>query len=283
MLKCVKDTVWAFDLEWVPDPTAGRVLYGLPAEAENAEILAEMWKQNGATEADPFPFLKTVMCRIVSCAVVERKKSDAGVKLRLLRRPVRPEDPSESNEATMVGRFLQGIGQVKPQLVGFNSHHADLKILMQRAVVLGVRAADFGIRPDKPWEGADYFSKGSDWNVDLMDFFGGWGKTSLSLHEIASLSGIPGKFGTAGEQVAHLWLAGQWKAIVDYNCYDALTTYLLWLRTAHFCGFFTDAQYVEEQELVREMIMDESEKEGGEFLTAYFDEWERLRILTGQE
>ena len=103
----------------------------------------------------------------------------------------------------------------------------------------------------------------------------------MSLNELATLSGIPGKFETEGEQVAHLWLAGQWKAIVQYNCFDALTTYLVWLRAAHFSGHFNDAQYDEEQELVRQLIMDESEKEGGEYLGAYLDEWIRLEQATG--
>jgi len=32
MFKTIKNRVWAFDAEWVPDPVAGRVLYKLPAD-----------------------------------------------------------------------------------------------------------------------------------------------------------------------------------------------------------------------------------------------------------
>ena len=282
MFKSVQNNVWAFDAEWVPDPRAGRLLYGLPDDAPDAEVVAEMWKRNGATEEDPFPFLKTVLCRIVSIAAVQRRVRDNKAELKLLWLPRDVADPAQTSEAAMVGTFLQAIGKHRPQLVGFNSQSADLKILVQRAVVLGVQAADFCRRPEKPWEGADYFARGSEWNVDLMDILSSWGKGALSLHEVATLSGIPGKFQTEGEQVAHLWLAGQWKAIVQYNCFDALTTYLLWLRMAYLAGRFTREQYDEEQENVRQLLMDEAEKEGGEGFGAYFDEWERLQAATGQ-
>lgn len=67
-----------------------------------------------------------------------------------------------------------------------------------------------------------------------------------------------------------------------YNCFDALTTYLVWLRMAHFAGHFDDARYECEQDLVRELIMQLSEQPETEFLTRYFEEWERLQMLTGQ-
>jgi predicted PolB exonuclease-like 3'-5' exonuclease len=116
-----------------------------------------------------------------------------------------------------------------------------------------------------------------------MDVLGGWGeKRGVSLHEIATVSGIPGKFDTAGEEVAELWLNGKLAEIVHYNCYDALTTYLVWLRLAHFAGHFDNAQYEDEQQRVRDLLMDLSEKPETAFLEAYFDEWERLQQATGQ-
>ena len=38
---------------------------------------------------------------------------------------------------------------------------------------------------------------------------------------------------------------------------DALTTYLVWLRVAHFGGHFTGEEYEVEQQLVRELILSE--------------------------
>ena len=42
--------------------------------------------------------------------------------------------------------------------------------------------------------------------------------------------------------------------ILSYNGFDALTTYLLWLRTAHFGGFFNDEKYEKEQGLVAKLL-----------------------------
>jgi hypothetical protein len=97
------------------------------------------------------------------------------------------------------------------------------------------------------------------------------------------LSGIPGKFEAEGEEVAAMWLSGRLQDIVRYNCFDALTTYLLWLRVAHFAGHFNAAQYEEEQEHVRQLIMTETEKPGGDYLEKYFDEWQRLQDLVQPE
>lgn len=66
MIRSVQDHLWAFDCEWVPDPRAGRLVYGLPADLPDRDVLAAMWKRGGATAEDPRPFLKTVLCRVVS-------------------------------------------------------------------------------------------------------------------------------------------------------------------------------------------------------------------------
>lgn len=288
MFKSVWDQIWFFDCEWVPCPKAGRLLYGLPREMPDAEVMAEMWKRNGATPENPQPFLKTNLCRLVSVAAVMRRtvKPQPGqpvdpensVKLNLLWLPRDVDNPSNTAESSIVGSFLQAIGKHKPQLVGYNSRSADLKILFQRALVNGVTAKDFCKRPDKPWEGIDYFAKDNDCHVDLMDILGGYStRGTPSLNEIAVTSGIPGKIGTSGDDVAGMWLEGKWREIVQYNCFDAITTYLVWLRMAHLGGFLTDEEYETEQDILNDMLLTESEKKDMSFLTTYIDEWERLR------
>ena len=123
----------------------------------------------------------------------------------------------------------------------------------------------------------DYFSDRSDHNIDLMRILSGWGKSTPSLNEISVVSGIPGKLGIDGSEVAPLWLEGRIDEIVAYNEYDALTTYLLWLRIAHFAGLFDDNEYVIEQDLVEQLIVDESQKEERKHLLKFLEEWKRLR------
>lgn len=277
MFKRVHEKVWAFDAEWVPDPHTGRIVYGLPASMDDRQVMAEMWVRGGGTEEEPRPYLKTVLCRVVSIAMVTRVVEDGEARLRLSSLPALDERPEEEvSEREMLVRFLDGIGRHQPQLVGYNSASADLRILMQRGVAAGVSAPGFARRPDKPWEGVDYFA-GSDWHVDLIDVLGGRSRGRPSLHEMATTCGIPGKFSGAGGDVADMWLDGDIARIVAYNEFDALTTYLLWLRVALFGGFFSVEGYQRERELVEELLQREKERPGRDHLQAFLDEWLRLQ------
>ncbi len=279
MIKNVHNRVWAFDIEWVPDPVAGRLLYEEAVElADPGEVMRVMWERGGATEENPTPFLKTVVCRVVSVAALERRRlHDGSVKLNLMALPHDPTNGKECTEAHVVGTFLDALGNNRPQLVGYNSLQSDLKILIQRGLLLGLSAPGFCERPDKPWEGIDYFARGSDFNIDLQEIVGGWGRVNPSLHEIAVQSGIPGKMGVDGNDVAPLWLEGNIKRIVNYNECDAVTTYLVWLRLAHFAGFFDQKAYDKEQRLV-EKLLESLIKDGGhEHLAEYLEAWRVLR------
>jgi predicted PolB exonuclease-like 3'-5' exonuclease len=278
MFKTVQNRVWAFDLEWVPDPFAGRLLHGLDESlTDPEEIMRVMWTKGGATDDDPTPFLKTALCRVVSVAAVERRsRADGGVTVSLVSLPHDVTDAAQTAEMSVVGAFLDALGAKRPQLVGFNSLFSDIKILIQRGVLLGLTAPGFCARPDKPWEGIDYFARGSDWNIDLKEILGGYGLANPSLHEVAVQSGIPGKMEVDGNAVARLWLDGELEKIVEYNEFDALTTYLVWLRVAHFGGHFSDSGYAEEQQRVTDLIL--AEIDGGRtHLKDYLDEWQRLR------
>jgi len=278
MFKTVANEVWAFDAEWVPDPAAGRVLYRLSETLTDREVVEEMWQRNGATDDDPMPYLKTILCRVVSIAAVTRRVTpDGEVKLLLRSLPEHVDCAADCDEAVMLSRFLTGLGQRKPQLVGFNSQAADLKIFIQRSIIKGISAPAFCTRPDKPWEGKDYFARGSEWHIDLKDIVSSWGKAMPSLHELATLSGIPGKMEIDGKRVAEMWLEGDIKGIVQYNECDALTTYLVWLRMAYFGGFFTAEAYRQEQEHVRVLITKKAQCPQYGHLIAYWEEWEKLR------
>ena len=285
MFKTIGNRAWAFDAEWVPDPAAGRVLYQLADDTPDEQVLQVMWQKGGATAEDPTPYLKTVMCRIVSVAAVDRQVLPEGkISLHLLSLPRDVQDPEQTAESHVVGTFLDKVGQYRPQLVGFNSASADLKAMIQRAVVLGLSAPGFCKRPDKPWEGADYFdSRNSEASIDLKEVIGGWGKATPSLHEIATLSGIPGKMEVEGEQVAGLWLAGNLAKIVAYNECDALTTYLVWLRVAHFAGHFSDEQYEQEQRQVRDLLEQEASENSKGYLKKYLAEWQKLSRILKQD
>jgi len=106
MFKTVKNRVWAFDAEWIPDPLAGKMLYKLPNDMPSKEIFEVMWEKGGATEDNPMPYLKTVVCRIVSIAAVERVQTGIDVKLHLLSLPRDSKDSAQTDEQNVVGTFL---------------------------------------------------------------------------------------------------------------------------------------------------------------------------------
>jgi 3'-5' exonuclease len=275
MIKLVHNRVWAFDLEWVPDVAAAHALLkNLPPDADEATALDALWADNGATEEKPRPFLRTILCRIVSMAFVERLVTESGPKLRLVAFP-EEDRAAETTEKDIIEALVKTIGSYKPQLVGFNSVRADLKILVQRGFVNGVSARGFCERPEKPWMGVDYFSSYSDHNVDMSEVLGGYGGGAATLHQLAVLSGIPGKMDVAGDDVVSLWLDGDYASIIRYNEYDAFTTYLVWLRLAHFAGCFTSEQYESEQDLVRELLARLID-EGKTHLREYVEAWDRL-------
>ena len=275
MFRSVPDHVWAFDLEWVPDLGSGRRAYNLPPELPDDEVYAAMWANGGATDDAPRPYLKTMLCRVVSLAVVIRKAQHGKVSLSLFSLP----DDGPMPERELIGRFLRGVGEgtPKPQIVGFNSRESDLPILIQRGIAQGVSAPGFCRRPEKRWEGLEYFDKYNEGHIDLKEVVGGWGRATPSLHEYACACGIPGKIDTSGDNVIDLWLEGDVRRIVAYNEFDALTTYLLWLRAAHFAGHFNDAAYAEEQERVRELIRGRIDK-GHTHLARYLTRWEGMGV-----
>ena len=176
---------------------------------------------------------------------------------------------------------MNAVGRRKPQLVGYNSAQADVPIIVQRAIVHGLPGAGFSERPAKPWEGVDYFdARNSEYNVDLADAMGQY-RDRPSLHQAATLSGIPGKIDVSGDSVAEMWLTGKLDEIVAYNEFDAFTTHLLWARVAHFSGLLNTDQYQAEQELVRSLLQSEIEN-GKIHLQKFVTEWERLQAITEQ-
>jgi predicted PolB exonuclease-like 3'-5' exonuclease len=275
VLKFLADEVWAFDAEWVPDPNTGRRVYSLDAELPDEEVLQHMWKKGGATEEDPTPYLKTILCRVVSVSVLIRKKDRNGTVTHKLH-SIPSLDQGAVTEKELLDRFLSGVGKAKPQLVGYNSLGSDLPIMIQRSLVNQVFAPAFCARPSKPWEGVDYFARGSDHNIDLKDLVSSWGRGTPSLHEVATACGIPGKMDTSGEDVVKLWREGNLKRIVEYNECDALTTFLLWLRVVHLAGLITTADHHAEQNHLRRYLEEQATHHDRTHLTRYLEVWSKL-------
>ena len=225
------DRTWFFDLEWVPDAAGAKRLFDLPDETTELEAMVELWKGAGATADMPRPFVKYLFSRVVSIAFLSRnvayKDGERTIDFALHSLPRLPLDGVESEESRIIEQFLYYIGERKPQLVGYNSAEADVQVLIQRGLVNEVSAPMFCTRPEKKWEGEDYFARwDNEWHLDLMKLFSN-GKMTPRLNDLARLCGFPGKIDVAGDQVVDLWLNGEMTKIVEYNQLDTLNTYLI--------------------------------------------------------
>lgn len=273
------ERTWFFDLEWVPDAAGAKRLYDLPDDTTELGAMEEIWKRaSGFSVAVPRPFVKYLFSRVVSIAFLSRnavfRDGEKRIDFALHSLPKLPVDPSESDEAYIIERFLHYIGERCPQLVGFNSIESDMQVLIQRGLVNEISSPAFCSRPDKPWEGRDYFARHeNEWHLDLIKRFSN-GAMTPRLNEIARLCGFPGKLDVDGEQVADLWLAGEITKIVEYNQIDTLNTYLIWLRFVYFAGKLSEEEYITEQDEFRGFLERESAKPEKDFLQKFLDKWE---------
>jgi len=173
----------------------------------------------------------------------------------------------------IIERFLYILGKRCPQLVGYNSAESDMQVLIQRGMINDITAPAFCKRPDKPWEGSDYFKRwDNEDHLDLMKLFSS-GKMTPRLDEFAKLCGFPGKIDVKGDQVTDLWLARDLTKIVQYNQFDVLNTYLVWLRAVYFCGKVKEEDYIQEQDQFREFLERETQKDGKAFVADFLEKW----------
>ena len=289
MLKKIAESVFSFDIEWIPDPKSAEILLKSPPSSgpddEAATSFEALWADaRKADDPEDFqPYLKTILCRIVSiCGILRDCPRGGEPVLKLVSLPTDALDEQKSDEKVLLTSFLKSVGRRKPQLVGYNSSQADVPIIIQRSIVHGLPGFGFSDRPAKPWEGVDYFdARNSDYNIDLAEGMGQF-RDRPSLHQAASLSGIPGKIDVSGDSVAQMWLDKLLPEILAYNEFDAFTTHLLWARMAHFSGLLETRDYEREQVLVRNLLEAEIAN-GKEHLVRFVEEWDRLLSVTGQD
>ncbi|HEY2866274.1 MAG TPA: ribonuclease H-like domain-containing protein [Pyrinomonadaceae bacterium] len=273
----LSERTWFYDLEWVPDADGARRLLDLPPDVGEREAMEALWQYSGASPEHKRPFVKYLFSRVVSIAFLSRNlvfvDGSKTVEFKLHSLPKLPLEAPDCDEAYLIGRFLHFIGERDPHLVGFNSAQSDIQVLIQRGLVNEVTAEKFCLRPDKPWEGRDYFYKYSEEHLDLLALFSRGNGMTPKLDELAKLCGFPGKIDVDGKQVVDLWLARDLDKIVKYNQIDVLNTYLVWLRVVYFCGKLRDDKYYAELDIFRDFLECEAANEGNDHIRQFLEVW----------
>ena len=260
MLYLLAPQTCAFDCEWVPCPTTARRLLHLPADSSDAAAMQAVWAYTSQQEAarsgrEPVarPFIKLVLSKVVSIAAVLRQVDRHGQPtLRLYARSCADRDEEE-----LIGGFLELVAAEQWQLWGYNSANADLPLLKQRALALGVACPLFSKRPGRYARQFDYHdSRYGNGHIDILELIGGYGGGAKkpSLAELAAACGFPGKLDVTGADVAHIWLASRTDEILAYNELDALTTHLLMLRVGLHTGHLTPTHYARELDAVAALV-----------------------------
>ena len=72
-----------------------------------------------------------------------------------------------------------------------------------------------------------------------------------------------------------LWLKGEMSRIVAYNEFDALTTFLLWLRTVRLAGLIS-ADEADAEETNLRCYLTDLIAHGRQYLDAYVKKWDAL-------
>ncbi len=249
-----------FDIETVPDVDFGRRLFGLEAlpDAQVAKAMFARRRQNTGGDFLPLEQHRVVA---ISCAL---RKGDSFTLWSV----GEPDTP----EKDLVQRFFDGIAKFSPELVSWNGAGFDLPVLNYRALLAGAHAPRFWETgdEDRAFRYNNYLSRFHWRHLDLMDVLSGFtSRNRVSLANMASLLGLPGKLGFGGDQVWDAWQRGDRVGIRRYCETDVLNTYLIYLRFQLLRGGLTPEAHREELERVRQYLRSSPEPHHAQFLSAW--------------
>ncbi len=253
--------VLAFDIETIPDPVAGRRIYGLEGldDDDTARAMAARRRQEtGGSE-----FMRLHLHQVVAISL-------AGVVEGRFR--VWSLGEPEDGEPTLLKRFFEGVERYTPVLVSWNGGGFDIPVLHHRALIHGVSAPRYweSGAGDPAFRFNNYTNRFHERHTDLMDVLSGYQlRGAAPLDEIATLCGFPGKMGMSGADVAGAVARGELEAVRNYCETDALNTYLLYLRFQLLRGHLDETGYGNECRRVAEALEGSDRGHLTEFLEAW--------------
>jgi 3'-5' exonuclease len=239
--------VLVFDIESIPDVDGLRALRGAPADATDAQVY-EAWlaerKEKGQSDFTPLHLQRVL---VISCVF----RNAEGLRVHSF------VDRDGQSEGKVVQTFFHAVEKHTPQLVSWNGSGFDLPVLHYRGLRHGVEASkywDLG-EDDREFKWNNYISRYHMRHLDLMDLLAMYSpKNNAPLDAMAKLCGFPGKLGMDGSMVYSQFLAGQTDEIRKYCETDVMNTYLVYCRFQKMRGGFTEAEYEQEIDYVKETL-----------------------------
>jgi predicted PolB exonuclease-like 3'-5' exonuclease len=139
------------------------------------------------------------------------------------------------DEKKTLQQFWYVAGQID-LFVGHNIMDFDLRFILQRSIVLGVKPSwnRFQELGKKPWEMGKYLSFARYSNIPIFDTmmeWSNWGSQKIGLEHLALALGVPTpKDGIDGSQVFEFYKAGKSQEICDYCKRDVEATRAVYER-----------------------------------------------------
>ena len=241
--------VFVFDIETIPDIDGARRLYNLHglSEEDVAKAVFHKRRQQANTE-----FLQHHLHKIIAISAV---------LVTAERFTVWSLGDEKSSEQDLLERFFGGLQRYTPKMVSWNGNGFDLPVIHYRSLLYSINAAQYWERGNRQSEFEDnnYLSRFHERHTDLKDVLSGYNsEAAVSLNDISTLCGFPGKMGKHGSQVWDTWLRGDIKSVRDYCETDVLNTYLVYLNWERNRGVIDQQQYQHQCDRVRaELIKSE--------------------------
>jgi predicted PolB exonuclease-like 3'-5' exonuclease len=228
------ERIVVFDIETIPDLTAGRALLGPEAHALDDAALRERLGARYAQEGQDAAtvFLKPPLHAIACLALLVAERDGHAEPWRVRRLASR--HVGDTTEAKILEAFEKTLAQGRPGpvLVGFNSSGFDMPVLRYRAIANGVAMPSL-----HGANGRDYgYRYGTD-HIDLADRLSAYRASPMpSLAEACALIGLTVKAGLHGAEVEPAMAAGRGAEVATYCETDVAATFLLLLRWFQACG-----------------------------------------------
>lgn len=251
--------VLVFDIETIPDTTAGRQLLNLSSELSDTEVAEAMFTKR-REETNGSDFLRLHVQRVAAISVVLANANKVSVW---------SIGDENSSEADIIQRFFDGIEKYTPTVVSWNGSGFDFPVLHYRALVNNIVAPrywDVG-ETDSNFRWNNYINRYHYRHLDLMDVLACYqAKANAPLDEIASMLGCPGKMGMSGSKVWEYFQAGKLKEIRDYCETDVLNTYLVYLQFELMRGKITFDELMQRKRILLDYLQKENKAHFEEFV-----------------
>ncbi len=224
-----------FDIETIPDIEGARRLYNLHglSDEDVAHAIFQQQRQQANSECLRHPLHKIIAISAVLASGNQFRLWSLGAE--------------DSSEQDLLRRFYAGLDRYSPHLLSWNGNAFSLPVIHYRSLLYPLNAASY-------WGSGEqgvYHQRHSDLMVALSGHHAG---AAVTLNEIATLCGFPGKVERTHRQIWQSWLAGDIAEIRQQCEISALNIYLLAVNWQRNRGERTPQQYLQHCDQIRAQL-----------------------------